>query len=174
MPIVIPDRFYQLISNLKGSKMEEITDFIRLRGALQIHLRDPQGKILEERIINNTVVIAGRAWVLGQLESVNNTTQVIGFMAIGSSTIAPTTGDTALGNEVLRIAIGTFVTTGLAANPPSWQAQASFATNQANTTLAEVGLFNSSAVGTMLGHATFTSFVKATSNTLTISYTISG
>lgn len=153
---------------------EQIYEGIRLRGALQIHLLDPFGKVLEERIINNTVVTQGRSWVLGQLQSVNSQAQLIGFLAIGSATIAPTTADTALGGEVLREAVGTFVTTGLTNNPPSWQAQASFATNQGNTTLAEVGLFNSSATGTMLAHATFTSFVKATSNTLSISYTISG
>jgi hypothetical protein len=154
--------------------MEGFTDCIRLLGALEIVLSDPHGNVVEKRVIKNTVVTQGRSWVLGQLESVNNTTQVIGFLAIGSVTNAPTTADTALGGEVTRIAVGTFVTTGLTNNPPSWQAQASFATNQGNTTLAEVGLFNSSAVGTMLGHATFTSFVKATSNTLAISYTISG
>ena len=82
--------------------------------------------------------------------------------------------DTALNNEVTRLTIGTFTTTGLTNNPPSWQAAVSFATNLANTTLAECGLFNSSAGGTMLAHATFASFVKATSNTLNISYTISG
>ena len=96
-------------------EMEQPVDFIRLRGALHIHLLDPGGKVLEERIIKNTVVTQGRSWVLGkgQLESVNNTTQVIGFLAIGSVTNAPTTADTALGGEVTRIAVGTFVTSGL-------------------------------------------------------------
>lgn len=153
---------------------QEVVSCIALRGALQILLRDPTGKIVEDRSVRNTVVTVGRSWVLGQLESVNNTTQVISHLAIGSGLVAPSTADTALGAEVTRIAVGTFVTTGLTANPPSWQAQASFATNQGNTTLGEVGLFNSSATGTMLARATFTSFVKATSNTLSISYTISG
>jgi hypothetical protein len=156
------------------TQQQQFYDGIKLRGALQIHLLDPDGKILEKRCVENTVVTVGRSWVLGQLESVNNTTQVIGYCAIGSVTTAPTTADTALGGESLRLAIGTFVTTGLTNNPPSWQAQTSFSTAQGNTTLAEVGLFNSSASGTMLAHATFTSFVKATSNTLNISYTISG
>lgn len=148
---------------------------IRLRGSLRIQEVSPDGKIVNERRIDNTVVTQGRSWVLGQLETVNQATaQAIGWLAVGSGTTAPTTGDTALGLEVLRLAIGTFVTTTLANNPPSWQAQVSFATNQANTTLAEVGLFNSSAAGTMLARATFASFVKATSNTLNISYSISG
>jgi hypothetical protein len=154
-------------------EIQEQYEPLRLRGAFQIALCDPEGKILE-RLVENTVVLAGRAWVLGQLESTNHvTSQNIGYIAIGSGMVAPTTADTALGNEVTRLAISSFLTTQLTANPPSWQAQVSFATSDANTTLSEVNLINSSAAGTMLCRATFASFVKATSNTLQISYTIS-
>jgi hypothetical protein len=156
---------------------EQIQGVITLRGSLRIALRDLDGKVLEERLINNLVVTQGRSWVLGQLQTVNQvTSQAIGWLAIGTSSTAPTTADVLLGSEVTRVAVGTWVTSTLANNPPSWQAQASFASNIGNTTLAECGLFNSSGanVSTMLGHATFTSFSKTTSNTLTISYTISG
>lgn len=146
---------------------------IKLRGAIQMALLDPQGRILLERKFENLAVTVGRAWILGQLETVNQATaQTISYLAIGSVTTAPTTADTALGGEVTRANILTFITTGLTVSPPSWQAQVSFATNVANTTLGEVGLFNSTAGGTMIAHATFTSFVKATSNTLAISYTL--
>lgn len=151
-----------------------VQDVVHLRGSLRIVLGDPDGKIIEERLIENTVVTVGRAWVLGQLETVNKDTNSIGWLAIGSGTIAPTTGDSALGNEVTRLAISAFITTSLTVNPPSWQAQVSFATNLANTTLAEAALFNLAVAGTMLARATFASFVKATSNTLSVSYTISG
>lgn len=155
--------------------MEGITDYIKLRGSLRLVLGDPDGKIVEERIIENTIVTVGRAWMLGQMQSVNHiTSQNIGYLAIGSGTIAPTTGDSSLGNEVTRQAIDSFVTTGLTVNPPSWRAQATFATNVGNTSLSEAALFNSSAAGTMIGRATFASFVKATSNTFAISYTVSG
>ena len=156
---------------------DKIQGVIQLRGSLRIALRDLEGTILAERLINNVVVTQGRSWVLGQLQTVNHqTSQNIGWMAIGTSTTAPATGDVLLGSEITRIAIGTWVTSTLTANPPSWQAQASFASNVGNTTLGEVGLFNVSTANTatMLGHATFTSFSKTTSNTLTISYTISG
>ena len=150
-------------------------EVLRLRGSLEAVMFGPKGEEVNRIKVNNLLVTAGRAWVLGQLNSVNiNTSLTVSAMAIGSSTIAPTTGDTALGNEVTRKTIATFTTTGLTNNPPSWLAIVSFATNEANTQLAEVGLFNSSSVGTMLAHATFTSFTKATSNTLNISYTISG
>lgn len=151
----------------------EMMEPIRLRGAFQIVLQDPTGQVLRREVLN-TVVLTGRAWVLKQLQSVNHiTSQNIGFIAIGSGAAAPTTGDTALGIEVTRLAISSFDTTNLTANPPSWQAQVSFATSDANTTLSEVNLINSSVGGTMLCRATFASFAKATSNTLQISYTIS-
>lgn len=153
----------------------QVQDFIKLRGALQIALLDPEGKIVEKRIIENTVVTVGRVWILKQLESVDiNTALTISALAIGTSTTAPSTGQTALGSEITRHNIATFSTVNLTANPPSWDAIVSFATNEGNTTLGEAGLFNSSAGNTMIARATFASFVKATSNTLTITYTISG
>src|SRR5437660_10315839 len=100
-----------------------------MRGSIRLALQDLDGKIIEKRIINNILVTQGRSWVLGQLESVNIlTAQVIGWMAIGTSTVAPATSDVLLGSEVVRVAIGTWVTSTLTANPPSWQAQASFNT----------------------------------------------
>jgi len=162
------------MENISPGPESKLVDGIRLRGALRIALKDPDGKILEERIINNLIVLGGRSWVLGQLESTNQATaQSISYMGIGSGTVAPVTGNTGLGNEVTRKTIASFDTTLLTANPPSWTAQCTFATSEANTTLGEVAMFNSSAVGTMLNRATFASFVKATSNTLAISFTIS-
>lgn len=152
-------------------------DVIRMRGSLRIVLGDLDGNTIEERVINNLLVTQGRSWILGQLQTVNQvTSQVLGWIAIGTVSTAPATSDTLLGSEVTRVAIGTFVTSTLTANPPSFQMQASFASNEGNTTLAECGVFNRSNTNgsTMIGHATFTSFSKTTSNTLTISYTISG
>ena len=154
---------------------QNYTDTIKMRGSIRMLLKNLMGEQVQEINVNNLLVTAGRAWILGQLESVNiNTNLTVSALAIGSNTNAPATSDTALGNEVTRKTIATFSTSGLTNNPPSFQAQVSFATNEGNTTLAEVGLFNSASAGTMIAHATFTSFVKATSNTLAISYTISG
>ena len=149
-------------------------EVLKLRGAIRMVLSDLEGRPLHEVNCQNLAVTQGRSWVLGQLESVNIvTSQTISYLAIGSSTVAPTTGDTALNAEIIRNAIGTFVTSTLTQVPPNFSALVSFATNQGNTTLAECGLFNSSSGGTMLAHATFSSFVKATSNILNLTYTIS-
>lgn len=150
-------------------------DCIVMRGSIEMILQDLEGQEIDRRSIKNVVVTAGRSWVLQQICSSNIvTSQSISHLAVGTGTSnAPATSDTTLQSESTRVAIGTYSTTGLSGNPPSWQAQASYATNQANTTLGEVALFNSSASGTMLARATFSTINKTTSNTLSVSYTIS-
>ena len=148
-------------------------DVLKMRGSIELVLHGPQGEELR-RWKENTVVTVGRVWILKQLESVDiATAQTISYIEIGSSTVAPTTADTALGAAVTRRAISSFDTSGLTANPPFWQAQVSYATNEANTQLAEAGMFQSSAAGTLIAHATYASFTKATSNTLSISWNLS-
>jgi hypothetical protein len=149
-------------------------DVLLLRGAFQMVLKDLNGSVLQKQLVDNLVVTAGRAWVLKQLESTDNVaSQVISHMAIGSGTIAPVTGNTGLGNEVTRKAISSINAGNTTANPPNIQFECSFASNEGNTTIGEVGMFNSSAVGTMFARATIASFVKATSNTFALSYIIS-
>ena len=147
---------------------------IKLRGCYEMLLADAHGNEISRQRVDNTVVTAGRSWVLKQLaSSLITTSQTIGFMAVGTGTAAPATSDSTLGSENTRIAINSYSSTNLTSNPPSWQAQASFATNQANTTLSEVGMFNSSSGCTMLSRSTFGTVNKTTSNTFAISYTIS-
>ena len=156
--------------------MEQIQDdILYLRGSLEIALLNAyNGEVVERRDKINTVVTAGRRWVLEQIQSGNAlTSTVLSHLAVGTGTTAPATGDTALGSETTRLAIQAFTTSNLTSNPPSYRIEVSFATNLANTTLGEAGLFNSSAGGTMLTHATFGTINKTTSNTLSISYTLS-
>jgi hypothetical protein len=150
-------------------------DVIKLRGCLEIALINAlNGKEIERIRQDNTIVTAGRRWVLQQIESTDiATAQSISYLGVGTGTAAPATSDTGLASEVTRKAIGTFATANLTSNPPSWQAQVSFATNEGNSTLGEMSLFNSSAAGTMLGRATFSTINKTTSNTLSVSYTVS-
>lgn len=167
-------------SNLYAQERNAATDRIHLRGCFEIGLydaTDPQNpKLIDYRKMDNVVVTAGRAYVLSRiLGSGLAQTDVMTAIAVGTVTTAPATSDTLLGSEILRLAIATFITGGLTANPPSWQAQVTFATNQANTTLGEAGIFNATGntVQTMLSHVTFATINKTSTNTLAISYTIS-
>ncbi len=160
---------------------------LKLRGFIEYELKDAirneiirKGRepiyddVVQKGSNRNTVVTSGRRWVLQQIASSEiNTAQSISYLAIGTGTAAPATSDSALGSETTRKAIGTYTTTNLTSNPPSWRAEVSFATNEGNTTLGEVGLFNSSSGGTMLARATYSTINKTTSNTLSVSYTVS-
>lgn len=148
---------------------------IFLRGCLRMHLKNAwTGELVKEVVNENTVVTAGRRWVLEAIQSANAASaEVFSNIAVGTSTTAPATGDTALGSENARKVVGTWDNAELTSNPPSWQAQVSFATNEANTTLGEVALINSSSGGTLLNRVTFATIDKTTSNTLSISLTIS-
>lgn len=168
-------------SNGNGNHPEDVGDVIHLRGCIEMQLHNAlNGKPVGDRMRMNTVVTAGRRWVLEKIGSFSNQTNSINAIAVGTSTTAPATSDTALGSEITasvgRKTIGTFTTTNLTSNPPSWRAEVSFATDEATGTLGEAGLFNTSSAtaGTMLSHVTFSTISKSTSNTLSISYTISG
>jgi hypothetical protein len=151
--------------------------FRGMRGCVEVALQDAfTGKVVpggyDRRV--NAIATQGRAWALNALLSGEAaSSQVLQQLAVGTDSTAPTTGDTALGSEVLRKAVGTWDTSGLTANPPYIRAQVQFGTDEANTTLNELGLFNSSSGSTMLGHATYSSKDKTTSNTLGVTYTIS-
>ncbi len=155
----------------------QVNDVIKMKGSLVAVLRNLQGEEVDRREQHNIIVTAGRAWVLkhilGTAVFAGNETAPLNYMAIGTSTTAPATSDTTLGSETTRKAIQAFTTTNLTSNPPSYQLECSYATNEGNTTLGEVGLLNSSSGGTLLAHATFSTINKTTSNTLSISYTIS-
>lgn len=159
---------------------EELGDVIHLRGCMEFELRDAaSGEVLRYDKHDNLVVTAGRRWVLQKIGSFSNQTNAINAIAVGTSTTAPATNDSALGSEITatvgRLTIGTFTTTGLDVGTPSWRAEVQFATDQANNTIGEAGLFNTSAAtaGTLFSRLTFSTFQKATSNTLSVSYTIS-
>lgn len=162
------------------SKRTELGDEIHLRGAIELQLRNAfTDEPIGERIKLNTVVTAGRRWVLEKIGSFSNQTNSINAIAVGTSTASLDVTNSALASEVTasvgRLTISTFTTTNLTSNPPSWEASVLFATNQANNTLGEAALFNTSAAtaGTMLSRVTFTTINKTTSNTLAVTYTIS-
>lgn len=122
----------------------------------------------------NSPATEGLAWLwLHALSGLGASSQVIGFLGIGTDTTAPATGDTGLGSEVTRKAIDSFVTSGMTATDgPYFEAQCEFATNEGNTTLAEAALFNSSSGGTMIAHGTYATTAKTTDYVFGVSYQI--
>ena len=153
----------------------------QMRGCIQVAMYNAKTgdeiwrdqRQLDEKTLN-AIAIAGRRWNLDHMLSGQGaTSQTLQQVAIGTDITAPTTGDSGLGSEFFRKAVGTWDTSGLTADPPWFRANVQFNTDEGNTTLGEAGLFNSSVVGTMLAHATFATTDKTTDNTFGITYTIS-
>ena len=145
-----------------------------LRGSLKMALKDAKtGEILWKQEVTNTIPTRSLAWGLIAIQSGNSaTTQTINQMAIGTGTTAPATADTTLVSETTRKAIGTWDNTGTTANPPYMAALVNYATDEGNTTLGEVGLFNSSSSGTLIARATYATTAKTTDNVLGMTYTL--
>lgn len=152
-----------------------IADQLNMRGRIEAILYNAKtGEPVKHVIYDNTVVTGGRAWVMHNIYSGGAASaQVLSHMAIGTSTTAPATSDSGLGSEATRKAVGTFTTTNLTSNPPNMDFIVSFATNEGNTTIGEAAIFNSSSGGTMFNRATFATLDKTTSNTLSLTYTVS-
>lgn len=151
-----------------------------LKGRYGFMLGDSEGRPVWDKPLwtDNTVVTAGRAWVLKHImsaQSANVSSQIISAIALGTGTVAPTTSDTLLGSEISRKTNVT-ETDNSGSSAPNCVWAASWATNEGNSaSLDEFGVFNTSAsnAATLLARATTTAFSKTTSNTLTVSYTIS-
>lgn len=156
------------------------TDQFVMKGRFGFMLGDENGNPLwpSPRWTHNTVVTSGRAWVLKHVmsaQSANVSSQIISALAVGTGTTAPSTSDTALISEISRNAALTETDNSASSAPNVVWAQ-SFATNQGNATnLDEFGVFNTSTANaaTLLARATTTAFSKTTSNTLTVSYSVS-
>jgi hypothetical protein len=162
-------------------KRETEGDVIHLRGCVELQLRnaftdEPIGEIVKKNII----MTAGRRWVLEKIVSSTNATNAINAIAVGTSTASANSSQTLLGSEITatvgRKTIGTVDATNITvAAGPSWAASVLFATDQANNSIGEVALFNTSSAtaGTMLGRTTFAQFNKSNTNTLAVTYTVS-
>ena len=155
--------------------MKPQEELIPMRGCIELALLNARdGSVIARRTIENAIVTQGRAWVLAHMLSGQAiSTQSIERLALGTDTTAPATGDVALGSETVRKLVDTWDLAGTTSTTPFFRANVQFATDQGNTTLGELGLFNSSVGGTMLGHATFATIDKQTSNTLGVTYTVS-
>jgi ribosomal protein L11 len=160
------------------SDIREVLDgYMKLTGRLHIQVHGPDGKLKDERILENLVVTAGKAHVASILQNATGPAEMK-WMAVGTGVTAPAAGDTDLQSEITTGLGGTRVSV-TRTNPTSTSIlyAATWNPGQAtNGAITEAGTFNASAVGpasgTMLDRATFSAIAKAAGDTLTINWTV--
>lgn len=141
-----------------------IQETVKATGALQIKLYGPDGKLKQEQNVKNLVVTTGKGFIAGRMVG---TPTVMSHMAIGSGTVDPVVGDTALGTELGRVSL-----TSSAASGAVVTYVASFGAGTGTGAVTEAGIFNASSAGTLLCRTEFAVVNKGADDSLSITWTV--
>ena len=144
-----------------------ILDDLKLKGRLTVNLLAEDGSIKHTQEIPNLVVTTGKTFVASRMAGTSSS--VMSHMAIGTSAAAAV-GNTTLGAEVARVAL-----TSTTPNNNDIVYVASFpaGTPASSAAVVEAAIFNASSSGTMLCRTVFSVINKASTDSLSISWTIS-
>jgi hypothetical protein len=141
-----------------------INENIKVTGDVSIKLFDEQGNVKDERVIKNLVVTTGKGFIASRMIG---TPTAMSHMAVGSSSTAPAAGDTALGAELGRSALGSSTV-----NAAVVTYTASFPAGVGTGAVVEAGIFNAASSGTMLCRTTFAVVNKGANDGMSITWTI--
>lgn len=148
--------------------MTNPSDTLTILGRVHLELHGPGGELKASRDVDNLVVTTGKAHIADQLSS-SPGQAAMGWMAVGTGTVDPAVGDTALGTEVDRNALASRTdATNVVTYVANWAAG-----DATNGALSEAGIFNQGTLGgTMLARAEFTPIDKQANDTLAITWTV--
>ena len=142
-----------------------INSEIKATGRLSVIVKDSDGRIKEERDINNLVVTSGLGFIASRKKDASAT--AMGYMGIGTGSTAAAAGDTALGSELDRNALSSTTVTGNQIEYVStWSA------GDGTGAITEAGIFNAASAGTMLARTVFAVVNKDANDTLSITWTV--
>jgi len=137
-----------------------INDGLKLTGKLKIALN---GETVQE--VDNLVVTAGKGYVASRMKDASAT--AMSHMAIGSGSTAAAASDTALGNQLGRVAL-----TSTAVSNAVVTYTATFGAGTGTGAVTEAGILNASSGGTMLCRTVFSVVNKGASDSMTITWTV--
>ena len=137
-----------------------INDGLKLKGKLAISLN---GKIIQE--VDNLVVTAGKGYVASRMKDATAT--AMSHMAIGSGSTAAAASDTALGNQLGRVAL-----TSTTVSNAVVTYVASFPAGTGTGAVSEAAILNARYVGTMLCRTVFSVVNKGAQDSMTVTWTV--
>lgn len=151
--------------------MEDKINIKGLTGEFDLVLYDKDGQVKDKRHIKNITVTTGFQAVSDMMGKASG--QPVGFTgcAIGTSTVAPVIGNTALGTEIARVAGGY-----TSVSATVWTNASTFNPTVGTGSITEAGMFNNTTSGgTLLCRQTFGVVTKGASDTLVVTwqYTLS-
>ena len=140
--------------------MSNVNDQLKTKGKLQIRLND---EVVQE--VDNIVVTAGKGYVASRMKDATAT--AMSHMAIGSGSTAAAASDTALGNQLGRVAL---TSTTVSAAVVTYVA--SFPAGTGTGAVTEAGILNAASGGTMLCRTVFSVVNKGASDSMTVTWTV--
>jgi|SRR5690606_8180319 len=135
-----------------------------LKGHLTIRVKSPDSSVKKYEF-PNLVVNTGKNQAVSRL--IGNTPGPISHMALGSSATTPAAGNTQLGTELGRVAVGSATASGSTAT-----IVANFPAGTATGSIAEAGLFNASSAGIMTARSTFSPIPKGAADAVEITWAL--
>jgi hypothetical protein len=145
-------------------------DSIKMKGKLNIVLTGPDGKLKEQREVDNLVVTVGKNFIASSMaKTTTNSPAAMTHMEVGTGTTAAAVGDTALQTPVASSRV-TLTSTTVTTNNVAYVA--TFPAGTGTGALTEAGIFNASSTGTMLCRTVFSVINKGAADTLGITWTV--
>jgi hypothetical protein len=143
-----------------------IQDTIKMTGELKITVTNPDNNVVQEVVVPNLVVTAGKNWIAGRMYDTSIPDEM-SHMAIGTDNTAAAAGDTGLGTEAGRVALTSTTVTN---NSVAYVA--TFPAGTGTGAITEAGIFNAASSGTMLCRTVFSVINKGAADTLGITWTV--
>jgi len=137
-----------------------------MTGELKITVTNPDNNVVQEVVVPNLVVTAGKNWIAGRMYDTGIPDEM-SHMAIGTDNTAAAAGDTGLGTEAGRVAL---TSTTVTANSVAYVA--TFPAGTGTGAITEAGIFNAASSGTMLCRTVFSVINKGAADTLGITWTV--
>jgi len=137
-----------------------INDSLKMTGHLAISIND---EVVAE--IPNLVVTSGKEYVASRMKDTSD--GAMSHMAIGTGSTSAAAGNTALGSEAERNALGSTTVSG-----SSITYVASFGASEGTGAITEAGLFNGSSAGTMLCRTVFPVVNKGANDSMVITWSV--
>ena len=139
---------------------------LEMKGRLTISLND---EVVRE--IDNLVVTTGKNFVASRM--IGTTPGVMSHMAIGTGTTAAAAGDSALGSQsAIEALTSSAGGSGANANDVTYIATFAAGTPSSAAAITEAGIFNANSSGDMLCRTVFAVVNKQTSDSMTITWTV--
>jgi len=144
-----------------------IKDDLTLKGRLDIVVTAEDGTVKQRESVKNLVVTTGKEFVASRMAGTSSS--VMSHMAIGTGTTAAAAGDSTLGSQSARVSLTSTTATN---NDVVYVATFAAGTPSSAAAITEAGIFNASTGGTMLCRTVFSEINKGTSDSLTITWTV--